>query len=96
MLKETMHITDQDLGQCDTIVGRNTLENLGVDLLFSTSAVSWPERDVELPMKPMEDNTRKEHFFIKDTTSVQQDADCLSTTLDAKCERADLQELLWC
>ena len=44
-------------------------------------------------MKPMENNTRKEHFFVKDTASVQQDADCLSTTLDAKCERADLQEI---
>ena len=32
MLEETTHIADQDLGQCDTIIGRNTLENLGVDL----------------------------------------------------------------
>mgnify|MGYP001162943988 CR=1 FL=1 len=42
MLKETMHIADQDLGQYDIIIGRNTLENLGVDLPFSTSRVSWP------------------------------------------------------
>ena len=44
-------------------------------------------------MKPMENNTQKEHFFIKDTASAQQDADRLSTTLDAKCKRADLQEI---
>ena len=44
-------------------------------------------------MKPMENNTQKEHFFIKDTASAQQDADRLSTTLDAKYEKADLQEI---
>ena len=44
-------------------------------------------------MKPMENNTQKEHFFIKDATSAQQDADRLYTTLDAKCKRADSQEI---
>ena len=44
-------------------------------------------------MKPMENNTQKEHFFTKDNASVQQDADRLSTTLDAKCKRSNLQEI---
>ena len=42
----------------------------------------------------MENDAQKEHFFVKDTTSAQQDADRLSTTLlDAKHKRADLQEI---
>ena len=93
ILEDDIHVTEQDLGQYDIIIGRNTLEKLGIDLLFSTSTVSWPERDVELPMKPMEGNSRREHFSIRDPPCVQQDSERLSSILDAKYKPADLTEL---
>ena len=74
ILEETIFVTDQDLGQYDIIIGRNTLENLGIDLLFSTSTINWPDRDVELPMKPMRGNSRTEHFYISDPPGLQHDS----------------------
>ena len=44
-------------------------------------------------VKPMDNNTRQEHFYIKDTPSVQQDSERLSNILDAKYKKADLQEI---
>ena len=41
----------------------------------------------------MDNNTRQEHFYIKDTPSVQQDSERLSNILDAKYKKADLQEI---
>ena len=93
ILEDTVHVTDQNLGQYDIIIGRNTLQQLGIDLLFSTSTVSWPERDVELPMKPQEGNCKREHFFIQDPPSVQQSSERLTNILDAKYKKADLDDV---
>ena len=93
ILNHKIHVTKQDLGQYDMIIGRDILEHLGLNIQFSTSTVQWPDRDLEIPMKPMLDNCREEHFYIKDPTTVEDDVNRLSSILDAKYSKADLTEI---
>ncbi len=81
ILEESVHVTDQDLGQYDIIIGRNTMNRLGLDLMFSTNTVVWPSRDIEIPMKPMQNNSLRENFFIKDPKTVQESSERLSSIL---------------
>lgn len=60
---------------------------------FSTSAVQWPDRDLEIPVKPVLDNSGEEHFCTKDPTAVKDDVNRLSSVLDAKHSKADSSEI---
>ena len=49
----------------DIIVGRDLLNELGIDLRFSDCVISWPRMHAEIPMKP-QGSTMAESFYIAD------------------------------
>ena len=90
----TFHVHEGTLGNYDLIIGRDILEELGIDIPHSTQQVIWPSQHAELPMKPV-DCTAPEHFFVQDPSNEQMsEVDRLSKILDAKYSPADLPQLV--
>ena len=58
-----------------------------------TNTVVWPDRDVELPVKSMQNDGRTESFFTQDPKSVEESSQRLSDALDAKHKKANLHDL---
>ena len=88
------HVHEGTLGNYDLIIGRDLLEELGIDILFSTQQVVWPEQHAELPMKPV-DCTAPQHFYVQDPTNEQaSEVERMSKILTAKYSPADLEELV--
>ena len=48
MISHNVHVTDNHMNY-DMIIGRDLLEELGIDLKFSTKTIAWQHR--EIPMK---------------------------------------------
>lgn len=80
----TVHVTDQVMTR-DLIIGRELLNDLGIDIKFSTNTIQWG--DLEIPMKP-KDISPMTHFAVEDSHYPR------STILDAKYEKADLVKIV--
>ena len=88
------HVHTGTLGNYDLIIGRELLEELGIDILYSSQQVVWPTQYAELPMKPI-DCTATESFFVQDPTNVQQlEVERMSSILDAKYSPANLEKVV--
>ena len=48
MIRHKVHVTENDMNY-DMIIGQDLLEELGIDLKFSTKTIVWQHR--EIPMK---------------------------------------------
>jgi len=84
-----VHVT-KDLGAYDMIIGRDVLQNLGIDLRFSDSTVEWD--GAEIPFKDI-DSTLESSFHIADSKQVDDSVERLKKILDAKYEAADLDQV---
>eukprot|EP00957_Ditylum_brightwellii_P144911 11037372-Ditylum_brightwellii.AAC.1 len=73
-----MHVTDQ-LGQYDMILGRDLLQEIGINLDFKENNISWV--DYQADMKDV-DVTLAEHIAMVETTTTT--ATEIAKILDAK------------
>ena len=74
----------------DMIIGRDILEELGIDIKFSTHTIQWGER--EIPMKD-KDCGEKESYFVDDSKAGEESMERIKQILDAKYEPANLKEV---
>ena len=89
-----LHTHEGKLGNYDLIIGRDLLEELGIDIKYSEQQVSWPDQNAEIPMKDVA-CTAVETFFVQDSTNLQMDdVERMSKILDAKYSPADLDKLV--
>ena len=64
---------------------------LELDVMFSTSTLVYFENG-EIPLKPA-DATAQTHFYINDPQDVMTESDKMSTILDDKYEKANLEKV---
>ena len=84
-------VSNQGLGNYDMILGRDFLEELGIDVKFSSMEVEWEGSTI--PLKPI-DATAEEFFMIAEPTSVTHATERVQGILDANYEAADLDEIV--
>ena len=75
----------------DMIIGRDLMQHMKLDVMFSTSTLVWFENG-EIPLKPAS-ATAQTHFYINDPEDIMSEADRMSSILDAKYEKANLDEV---
>ena len=85
-----VHVT-KDLGRYDMIIGRDILEELGIDIKFSNNTMEWDDKVV--PMKSI-DAEVEDSFHAEDSEAMQDATDRIKQILDAKYEPADLDEVV--
>ena len=73
------------------IIGRDLMQHLKLDVMFSTSNLVWFENG-EIPLKPA-NATAQTHFYINDPQDIMTEADKMSSILDAKYEKANLDKV---
>ena len=83
------NVTESSLGECDTILGRDALEFLGIDIKFSDQTVQWDH--ASMPFKDA--GASMESYHVDDPEIIHQASDHLKKILDAKYEAADLREV---
>ena len=83
------HVHD-NLGGYDMILGRDILRELKIDIQFSDDTIHWDEASI--PMKDR-DCTVQDSFFIKDPKAVDFSMTRIKQILDAKYEKANLEEI---
>ena len=86
------HVMNQLIPGYDMIIGRDLMQILKLDVMFSTSTLSWFEHG-EIPFKPA-DATAETHFYINDPEDIMTEADKMSSILDAKYDKADLDKVV--
>ena len=84
------HVTNT-LDQHDMIIGRELLQDLGIDLHFSISGMYWQEKEVIMKESTC---TKEETFHIKEDIFVSEEKDWIAKILDAKYVPADLQKIV--
>ena len=85
-----LHIAP-DLGNYDMIIGRDLLQDLKIDILFSEQIVDWDNSQV--PFKDAEASAVEEAFHLPDPQGLEDAADRIKKILDAKYKAADLKEI---
>lgn len=83
-----VHVAEK-LGNYDMIIGRDILQDLGIDLSFSQKQIEWDES--QIPFKDA-DATFDEAYFIPD--GLEEAAERMKRILDAKYEPADLRKVV--
>ena len=89
LVEWSLHVT-KNMGAYDMIIGRDILEFLGIDILFSEKVVTW--NGSELPFKPP-DATAKSDYHVAESMAISSSTDRIKEILDAKYEAADLAEI---
>ena len=84
-----VHVT-KDLGAYDMIIGRDLLQFLGIDVLFSSLTVEWD--GASMPFKE-QDATVLDSYHIHDPQAIEDRATRVKEILDAKYEPADLEQV---
>ena len=90
-VRAKVHVTQQRLGLYDMVMGRDLLEELGLQLNFADQTVKWD--DYEVPMKPS-DAKQETSFFVADPGTISDEAERMSRILDAKYAKADLANVV--
>ena len=73
------------------IIGRDLMHQLKLDTLFSSGEIEWDGHG-KILMKPR-NATPQSHFFIQDPKRILSETDRMSKILDAKYEKANLEEV---
>ena len=89
MIEWNVHVT-KDMGAYDMIIGRDILQDLGIDIHFSTQTVEW--EGIEIPFK---DTASRElqAFHVEDSDAVQDSVDRVKGILDNDYHKATLEEV---
>ena len=88
MLEWNIHVTP-NMGAYDMIIGRDILEDLGIDIRFSTQTIEWD--GAEIPFRDVTSDW--ESFYIQDSNAVQEQVDRVKGILDNDYHKATLQEV---
>ena len=90
-IKHNFHVMDTVIPGYDMILGRDLMQTLKLDVMFSTSSLVWFEHG-EIPLKPV--NAQLEtHFYINDPEDIMTESDRMSSILDAKYKKSNLKEV---
>ena len=90
-IKHNFHVINAVIPGYDMIIGRDLMQHLKLDVMFSTSNLVWFENG-EIPLKPA-NATAQTHFYINDPQDIMTEADKMSSILDAKYEKANLDKV---
>lgn len=90
VIERTLHVAP-DLGAYDMIIGRDLLQDLGIDIRFSDKTVEWD--GVSIPFKDSDARHESESFHVADSPHVDEAVERLKRILEAKYEAADLDEI---
>ena len=86
------HVTN-NLVNYDMIIGRDMLEDLGIDIQFSDQTIVWDGHD--MPFKDMtKDMDIADAFHVEEPEMVQEMTDRLSKIIDNDYKKASLQEVV--
>ena len=85
-----INISSTNLGAYDMILGRDVLQGLGIKFDFSNLTIEWDE--VVVPMRDT-NSTEDEAFYVHEPEAITSATEHIKTILDAKYEKADLQEI---
>jgi len=89
MIEWNLHVT-KSLGPYDMIIGRDILRFLKIDVKFSEEIVEWD--GAEMPFKDG-DASLKEAHCVADSDPVEDAAHRVKRILEAKYEKADVDEI---
>ncbi len=89
LLQWDVHVT-KNLGAYDMIIGRDLMEDLGIDILFSEQRIEWDGHD--MPFKDIDDDPHTS-FYIQDAGPVDEELERLKDILDAKYQPADPSDI---
>ena len=86
------YVDESPIESChyDMIIGRDLMEELGMNIQFSTMEIEWD--GTAIPMKPI-DATQHDFYYIADSPAVETAQERIKTILDAKYAKADLTEV---
>ena len=86
----TMHAV-KDLGIYDMIIGRDMLSDLGIKFDFTNHTMSWDDAVISMQPDTVE---HPQSYFADEPEAVHQAVERLRDILDAKYEKADLDEVV--
>jgi len=89
MIEWDFHVS-KDLGGYDMIIGRDILEDLGIDLKFSTHEIEWDHNVI--PFKDA-DEVKERSFFIGEDSDLTEYLYSAQKILDNDYEAADLAQV---
>ena len=89
MIEWKIHVT-KDMGAHDMIIGRDILEDLGIDIMFSDRTIVWDGND--MPFKDI-DSTVEESFHIDEPDAVEESTNRIRKIIDNDYDVADLHEV---
>jgi len=90
LIEWNLHVTE-DLGAADMIIGRDLLEFLQIDILFSEMEVHWGSS--VMPFKEA-DASVSESYHVQDDGPLEESSARIKRILDAKYEPADIEEVI--
>ena len=89
LIEWKLHVTES-LGHYDMIIGRDIMSFLGIDISFSKQEITW--EPAAMPFKDVE-ATPLDSYHIEDPDGLMEDTERLKKILDAKYEKADLEQV---
>ncbi len=90
MIEWDFHVT-KSMGAYDMIIGREMMEDLGIDIRFSDHTIQWDNS--EMPFKDMANDNLAETYHIDDPESIKNSIERTKTILDNDYAIADLRKV---
>ena len=91
LMEHVAHVAN-DLSSYDMILGRDLLHELGIGIKFSTKTIEWD--GVSIPMKDVDVTKEDSICQIEDPPFITAETERIKTILDAKYEKANLEEVI--
>ena len=89
VIHKSVHVTNKPM-RYDMIIGRDLLNELGIDIKFSNNSITWEHREI-----PMKDSgcTIEDSYYIDEPDWMESEIARLRDVLDQKYKPADLEEV---
>jgi hypothetical protein len=91
LIEHVAHVA-KDLSNYDMIISRDLLHELGIDVKFSTKTIEWD--GVSIPMKSVDATKEDSICQLEDPPFNTAETERVKTILDAKYEKANLEEVI--
>ena len=90
MIEWKVHVA-KDTGVYDAVIGRDLLRELGITMNFKENTISWDDSTIHMRTNLSKAATA---YFIKDSKELEDSTARIKRILDAKYEKADLQQIV--
>ena len=90
-IKHNFYVMSTVIPGYDMIIDRDLIQHMKLDIMYSTSTLVWFENG-EIPLK-LSSATAQTHFYINNPQDIMTEADKISSILDAKYKKADLDKV---